>query len=146
MNSGIDFEKLSLKGIDYDTFAEHFSTSGLVMNTNMNWFGFHTDHDYAYLYRILSGNQIPLQSSQFLSELQLIFPNFYDIKIIADQVLGIFRGSLFSLSERLGVYRDDNCEHQAGSDSKITSKCLSQLKKLGESLIYSCKNEIYGLN
>jgi len=77
----------------------------------MSWFGFHTDHDFAYLYRILSGNHIPAQISQFLSDLKLIFPNFYDIKIIADQVLGVFRGSLFSLSERLGVYRDDNCEH-----------------------------------
>ncbi|CDW87263.1 caf1 family [Stylonychia lemnae] len=146
MNSGIDFEKLKLRGIEHETFAEYFIKSSLVMNSNMHWYGFHTDHDFAYLFRILSGNSIPLQSSQFLQDLSLIFPNFYDIKVIADQVLGVFRGSLFSLSERLGVYRDDNCEHQAGSDSKITAKCFFQLKNIGESLISGCKSEIFGLN
>jgi hypothetical protein len=45
------------------------------------------------------------------------------------------RGSLTSLSDRLGVYRDDNCEHQAGSDSKITAKCFFELKRISESAI-----------
>lgn len=58
--------------------------------------------------------------------------------MIADQAMGLFRGSLASLSERLGVYRDDDCEHQAGSDSKITAKCFFELKKLGNNLISNC--------
>lgn len=49
MNSGIDFDKLKAKGIDHDTFAEHFLTSGLIMNKDIHWYGFHTDHDFAYL-------------------------------------------------------------------------------------------------
>jgi hypothetical protein len=74
-----------------------------------------------------------------------MFPKFYDVKLIADQAFGLFRGSLLSLSERLGVYRDDNCEHQAGSDSKITAKCFFELKKLANNLIPYCRGEIYGL-
>jgi hypothetical protein len=46
-----------------------------------------------------------------MNELQTIFPNYYDIKVIADASMGLFRGSLASLSDRLGVYRDDDCEH-----------------------------------
>lgn len=111
MNSGIDFDLLSTKGIDHLTFAEHFITSGLIMNKDVHWYGFHTDHDFAYLQRILTGNPLPPSQSQFLSELHLLFPNHYDIKHVADQALGIFRGSLTSLSEKLGVFRDDNCEH-----------------------------------
>ena len=111
MNSGINFEKLAESGIDHTQFAEHFITSGLIMNKDVHWYGFHTDHDFAYLLRILTGQPIPSTESQFLSDLSLIFPNFYDIKVIADQSLGLFRGSLASLSERLGVLRDDDCEH-----------------------------------
>jgi hypothetical protein len=50
------------------------------------------------------------------------------------------------LSERLGVYRDDACEHQAGSDSKITAKCFFELKKGGQELLKGCQGEIYGLS
>lgn len=42
-------------GIEHKTFAEHFTTSGLIMNKDTHWYGFHTDHDFAYLLRIFSG-------------------------------------------------------------------------------------------
>jgi len=88
---------------------------------------------------------IPQTESQFLTDLTLIFPNFYDIKVIADVSMGMFRSSLAILSERLGVYRDDDCEHQAGSDSKITAKCFFELKKYGD-FIEACKGDIFGLS
>jgi CCR4-NOT transcription complex subunit 7/8 len=111
MNSGINFEKLEQAGIAHDSFAEHFITSGLLYNKDVHWYGFHTDHDFAYLQRMLSGNPIPKSESQFLQELSSTFPSFYDIKLVADVALGLFRGSLGSLSDRLGVFRDDSCEH-----------------------------------
>lgn len=82
--SGIDFDKLALKGINHDTFAEYFIASGLILNKDLHWYGFHTDHDFAYLMRMLTGNPLPATLSQFLSDLRIIFPNFYDIKHIAD--------------------------------------------------------------
>jgi CCR4-NOT transcription complex subunit 7/8 len=111
MNSGINFDKLAARGIVHSTFAEHFITSGLIMNKDLHWYGFHTDHDFAYLLKILTGSNLPLEEAKFLEDLGQIFPNFYDIKVIADATLGLFRGSLSSLSERLGVIRDDTCEH-----------------------------------
>ena len=116
------------------------------MNKDIHWYGFHTDHDFAYLMRILSGNLLSPSVTQFLSDLTILFPNFYDIKQIADQVYGFFKGSLSALSEKLGVTRDDNCEHQAGSDSKITSRCFIELLKYCKSYLESYSGEIYGIN
>lgn len=81
------------------------------MNKDMHWYGFHTDHDFAYLLKLITGQQLPLSDKQFLSDLSTVFPNYYDIKVIADYTLGLFRGGLSSLSDRLGVTRDDDCEH-----------------------------------
>lgn len=55
INSGINFEKLAQSGIDHNTFAEHFITSGLIMNKDIHWYGFHTDHDFAYMLKMFSG-------------------------------------------------------------------------------------------
>ena len=120
-------------------------TSGLVMNRDITWYGFHTDHDFAYLLRMISGLQIASTETQFLSDLSLVFPNFYDIKVIADVYFGMYRGSLAYLCDRLGVTRDDDNEHQAGSDSRITAKCFFELKKSIDGDIDSCKGDIYGL-
>jgi hypothetical protein len=46
-----------------------------------------------------------------MQDLNYVFPNLYDIKLIADMSWGLFRGSLGTLSDKLGVYRDDDCEH-----------------------------------
>ena len=111
INSGINFETLARRGISHSTFAEYFITSGLAMNRDLHWYGFHTDHDYAYLLRILSGDSLPFEEKAFFDVNSLFFPNFYDIKVVAEMQLGTFRGSLTALSDRLNVARDDNCEH-----------------------------------
>ena len=46
----------------------------------------------------------------------------------------------------MGVERDDFCEHQAGSDSKITAKCFVELKKQGIEVLHFGHREIYGLS
>jgi CCR4-NOT transcription complex subunit 7/8 len=146
MDSGINFDKLSAEGIEYSSFAETLISSGLIMNSDIHWYGFHTDHDFAYLLRLLTAQPIASSETQFLSDLSLIFPNFYDVKEIADMSMGGYRGGLASLCENLGVYREDDCAHQAGSDSKITAKAFFALKKFGEASIESCKGDIYGLS
>jgi CCR4-NOT transcription complex subunit 7/8 len=64
MNSGIDFDELRDRGIDHSTFSEHFLTSGLVLNPDIHWYGFHTDHDFAYLLRMMNGMTSTLPSSE----------------------------------------------------------------------------------
>jgi len=36
-------------------------TSGLIANEDTTWYGFHTDHDFAYLLKLISGENIPRQ-------------------------------------------------------------------------------------
>lgn len=107
--SGINFDKLASEGIGHEAFCEYFMTSGLIMNNDVHWYGFHTDHDFAYLLKLLSSQPIPATEKQFMADLSLIFPNIYDVKSIADMSMGIFRGGLSSLSDKLQVFREDDC-------------------------------------
>lgn len=152
--SGIDFEALATRGIDHAVFAEHLMSSGLIANPEVVWYGFHTDHDFAYLLKVLSGDVIPDNSEfEFVKLLNLYFPTIYDLKVMAEaSMIPYLSGSLSKLSQALGVQRDDLCEHQAGSDSKITARSLfaflehngmtEEMRKL-----FDCsKNEIYNIN
>jgi hypothetical protein len=92
----------------------------------------------------MSGQDLHYEESQFFQDLSLYFPNHYDIKVMAEH-----RGSLAALSGLLGVKRDDGCEHQAGSDSKITAKCLHSMNKAatkGFNILASGHCEIFGLS
>lgn len=77
------------------------------MNKDLHWYGFSTDHDFAYLHRILSGLPVPTTENQFLTDLSLLFPNIYDIKVLADRSFGVYRGSLSYLCDKLNVNRMD---------------------------------------
>jgi len=59
VKSGIDFVRLASSGIEHSVFAEYLITSGLIANPDTVWYGFHTDHDFAYLLKLVSGEQIP---------------------------------------------------------------------------------------
>lgn len=118
--------------------------SGLILNKNVHWFGFHTDHDFAYLLRLIKTENLPQSENTFLDQIQVFFPNIYDVKIMADFHMNGFRQSLQNLASLLGVKRDDNCEHQAGSDSKITAKCFFELKKKDSTLLSKIHGDILG--
>jgi len=49
LNSGFDFKKSSLDGIDHKEFAEMITMSGLVLNDDVKWICFHGAYDFAYL-------------------------------------------------------------------------------------------------
>jgi hypothetical protein len=88
-----------------------------------------------------------MSENQFLDEVARYFPNIYDVKIMADfQIRGGFRSSLLALSEKLEVTRDDNCEHQAGSDSKITAKCFIEMMKQDEKILHNISGDILGFS
>ena len=41
MNSGIDFETMSHRGIPFEKFGEYFIVSGLLLNEEIHWVSFH---------------------------------------------------------------------------------------------------------
>lgn len=58
--------------------------SGFILNKEVTWYGFHTDHDFAYLLKLVKGDYLPNTENQFLDEVAIYFPNIYDVKIIAN--------------------------------------------------------------
>jgi len=128
-------------------FAEYAITSGLLANPSTVWYGFHTDHDFAYLLKTISGEEsIPEDSNTFLKHLAVWFPTIYDLKSAArytdDPTL---QGGLAKLAYSLCVSRDDDCEHQAGSDSKLTARCFFALRKEYETSLEDTKGQVYPL-
>ncbi len=60
---------------------------------------------------IVTNASLPSNEELFMEALDYVFPNLYDIKVIAEQSFGFFRSSLATLAEKLHAERDDDCEH-----------------------------------
>ncbi|KAK9130440.1 hypothetical protein Sjap_010927 [Stephania japonica] len=143
--SGIDFEKISEKGIDGYRFGELLMSSGVVMNDGVHWVTFHGAYDFGYLLKLLICDKLPETRAGFINLMNMYFPTVYDIKcltkfcndrqLVHDTVRGglgwrnTIPGGLNKLAELLDVERTGTC-HQAGSDSLLTSGTFMKLKEL----------------
>lgn len=144
-NSGIDFESLTRDGISAKDFAEYFTVSGLTLNEEVTYLTFHSGYDFAYLLKQLTCQRLPETQGEFYKQLELYFPNFYDLKHV---VRGIdkFRGGLNRIAEEVGVKRVGRM-HQAGSDSLVTLETYFKVRDEYFALgIEDHKNIICGLN
>jgi CCR4-NOT transcription complex subunit 7/8 len=144
-NSGINFELLQSRGIKPEIFGEYLFSSGLLLNENLNWISFHGIYDFAYLLKICTCLELPENEKLFLESLELYFPNFYDIKHLIKN-LEQFKGSLSRLGYALNVERIGT-QHQAGSDSLITSEIYFKLKKdhMEELFEKKTRNILFGI-
>ncbi len=146
-NAGINFEKLKNKGIEHKKFAIYFMTSGLVLNPDINWICFQGSYDFGYLLRLLINEPLPEKENEFIKLLNLYFPNFYDIRMLAKDKCCL-QGSLNKLAKRLKIDRGTSDAHQAGSDSYITIEIYIKLIKCGianKELMIKNKNILYGI-
>src|SRR6185369_17898804 len=75
--AGIDFHKFYHEGIDADYFAEHFISSGIILNENINWITFHGAYDFAYLLKTISNQFVPDEESSFCEFINIYFPTYY---------------------------------------------------------------------
>ena len=144
--SGILFNKLKNQGIKYKTFADHFKSFGLVLNPNIYWLSFHGSYDFAYLLKIISGSKLPDDEKEFTNLLKLFFPNHYDIRILV-KGKEFLQGSLNRLANYLNIKREGQ-NHQAGSDSLVTSEVFFKLIKLdliNEKQLIKDKNILFGI-
>ncbi len=144
-NSGINFEILNSKGISPELFGEYLITSGLLLNEELHWVSFHGIYDFAYLLKIATNLNLPDNENNFFECLKIYFPHYYDIRYLVRYVDNM-RGSLSKLGQELNVNRI-GIQHQAGSDSLITSEIFFKLKGayLTEEIIYEDKNILYGI-
>jgi CCR4-NOT transcription complex subunit 7/8 len=144
-NSGINFELLESRGIPQDVFGEYLITSGLVLNDDIHWISFHGIYDFAYFLRSVTNLPLPETELGFFENLKIYFANFYDIRFLV-RYNDNFRGSLAKLGQELNVARIGT-QHQAGSDSLITSEIFFKLKKeyLSDESTRNDKNVLFGI-
>lgn len=115
----ISFKFHAKKGIDIRDFGTLLMTSGLVMSDSIVWISFHSAYDFAYLIKIISGNQMPDREEDFYRFMNVLFPTFYDFKYLLTFTEHSRKG-LQEISNDLGVCREGTA-HQAGSDALLTS-------------------------
>ncbi len=74
-----------------------------MLNENVDWVCFHGIFDFAYLLKVLSGEQfLPPDEFTFQESLRLYFPVAHDVKTMADPWPSL-QGSLAKLCSELGV-------------------------------------------
>jgi len=127
-HSGIKFDKHAAKGINPQLFAEYLISSGLVLNEDIKWISFHGGFDFAYLVRMLNGQPLPDNDTNFYKLLNTYFPQFYDIKCMVKDIDTLKQGGLSKLASDLNIKRIGP-QHQAGSDSLLTLSTYFKLKE-----------------
>ena len=147
INSGINFDKLKNNGIDHLIFAELLMTSGLVLNPEIHWVSYQGSYDFGYLLKILRNENLPKNENDFINELNLYFPNFYDLRILLKNDQNYFQGGLSKLLNLLRIERK-GIMHQAGSDAIATIDCFHKsitFKIINEKKISIFRNILYGI-
>jgi CCR4-NOT transcription complex subunit 7/8 len=145
--AGIGFEELAEKGIDPLQFADGLTSSGLILNEEVQWVTFHGAFDFAYLIKVLTNGQLPATLEKFKTVLKLYFPSVADIKVIMKEVQDLKSGALAKLARDLDLKRIGTM-HQAGSDAEITLRCFLKLKEdyFKTGISPKLLNKVFGLN
>jgi CCR4-NOT transcription complex subunit 7/8 len=146
VSSGINFDSLCRYGISVSKFSEAIMCSGLILNDNITWITFHGSYDLAYFLKIITGLNIPETVEAFMSDLEIYFCNFYDIRHLVKDDLNGYKLSLNKLAYDLGIERTGNT-HQAGSDSWVTSGVFTKVKQniISENTYLNGKNKLFYL-
>ncbi|KAI9203972.1 ribonuclease H-like domain-containing protein [Polychytrium aggregatum] len=126
--SGIDFKKHEELGITVEHFGEVLISSGFVLFSDVRWISFHSGYDFGYLLKILTCQLLPAEEADFFELLKLYFPNFYDIKYLMKSCKNL-KGGLQDVADDLQIPRIGP-QHQAGSDSLLTSKTFFKMKQM----------------
>lgn len=145
--SGIDFNRFNSDGINVFEFSQLLYTSGLIMNNDIYYVTFHAGSDFGYLIKMLTCKPLPSEEGEFFKIVQVLFPHFYDLKLMADGIDQISSGGLQTMANELNVARVGP-QHQAGSDALITLKTFTALMDRffdGKLRIPNYENKLYGL-
>lgn len=102
LKCGFDFQRHNQNGIDSTRFSELLTMSGLVLNSNVRWISFHGDYDFAYLIRLLTGEDLPESVETFEAIRHIFFPHIFDVKYLSHEYNCLSTG-LSRLAEFLNV-------------------------------------------
>uniref|UniRef100_A0A182IKF8 poly(A)-specific ribonuclease n=1 Tax=Anopheles atroparvus TaxID=41427 RepID=A0A182IKF8_ANOAO len=128
LNSGIQFKKHEEDGIDPLDFAELLITSGIVLMDNIKWLSFHSGYDFAYLLKLLTDQNLPVEEGDFFELLRIYFPTIYDVKYLMKSCKNL-KGGLQEVADQLELRRVGP-QHQAGSDSLLTGMAFFKMREV----------------
>lgn len=128
IESGIQFKRHEEEGIDPREFAQLCTVSGVVLSDSVRWLVFHGGFDFGYLLKMLTGQNLPEEESDFYELLSIYFPAIYDVKYIM-QFCPMLKGGLQQVARALQVERTGH-QHQAGSDSLLTGAVFFKIRQL----------------
>ncbi|GAB2223114.1 hypothetical protein Droror1_Dr00017251 [Drosera rotundifolia] len=77
VSAGIDFMKNKVRGVISDHFKDLMQSSGVVSvnaPASIIWVSCHGTYDFAYLLKILTGNNLPAASGKFFAMIKTYFP------------------------------------------------------------------------
>ena len=145
LEANIDFQKHTSHGINPADLGYYLITSGLVMSPKISWISFHSSFDFAYLIKLLTGNNIPVKEAEFYKLLSILFPFFFDYKNLIKNS-DLMKKGLQEIGLSLGVKRE-GVAHQAGSDALLTSAIFFKSKSfLDNDTIKKNMNKLFGLD
>eukprot|EP00347_Sterkiella_histriomuscorum_P015311 403357503 len=142
-NAGLNFSDHERNGIPHNTFAEYAFGSGLLLNSSLKWVAFNSAFDFGYLLKMFTQFPLPNTEEEFLQQVQLYFPVYYDVKHLRSD-----GKDLNSQIRNEQIYRE-GVAHQAGSDSLVTLQLYHKSMKdpiyKKQNLQINAKNVIYRL-
>jgi len=120
---------------------------GLVLNNDLSWITYRGTFDLGYILKIAEGEKLPPTEAGFYEKLAMYFPHFYDIKCMLKDISSLPPGTLNSIASFLNVPRLGT-QHQAGSDSLVTSKIFFKLQDefLNHYIAPEYHNVLHGLS
>lgn len=148
--SGVDFMRHEVDGIDVFKFGELLISSGLVLDESVTWITFHSGYDLGYLLSIMLNKQVPVQEKDFLGQLSIYFPSVWDVKYLTKAYKLSTKNNLHEIAEefqvRVGNIPTINGLNQAGSDSLLADGCFFEIRRmLGEVNLHKVKGLLFGL-
>lgn len=74
-----------------------------MLNEEVKWITFHGGFDFAYLLKMLDGQNLPDDDEGFYSLMEAYFPSFFDIKCMVRDIDSLKSGGLNKLATDLSV-------------------------------------------
>jgi CCR4-NOT transcription complex subunit 7/8 len=75
---------------------------GLALNKDIDWISYHGGYDFAYLYKLVTCDELPEAEEEYKKQLAIYFPNYYDVKELLKDIQSS-SGSLSKAADNLGV-------------------------------------------
>jgi CCR4-NOT transcription complex subunit 7/8 len=147
--SGIEFPKHEVEGIDPFAFAELLISSGFVLDDQVTWITYHSGYDLGYLLSLMVNKEVPVEEKGFLKLLRTYFPVVYDVKYIIKSYKLSAKSQLHEVADEFQVRREVSSGSnlsQAGNDSLTTAGCFFEVRRIiGENNIAKVRGNLFGL-